>query len=369
MRDRTTQRIAAIGGAIALALAAVVGAAQKSDAPPPPAYGVEVLWEQPVAFSGAAHVIAGASFVFLVSAETGLAAYSPLDGHAVWSSSLTSALRPSAAGSHVAVVSNGSLHVLNHETQAPVWTADVGPNTSALFAVRNRFGAVIGQDIRLWSTDGSSNWHTTLPGAPVTRVVSHSGLLFVGVDDPSAGSALVALDDTTGAIRWQLALKTRPESLAATDDRLYFSGSDAALHSVRTTGQAGDEWRFPLLGAIGDPVADDRQVYFALRDNSIRAFERQGGSLRWDRPVAHRPAAGPMRMGSNLVVALANGAVVEILTSKDGPVVAPKVPVTRPPVRLQGAAISPDATRVFTLTIAGNTAQKLSAWGHPPEKH
>jgi hypothetical protein len=27
-------------------------------------------------------------------------------------------------------VSNGSLHVLHHETQAPVWTTEVGPNTS-----------------------------------------------------------------------------------------------------------------------------------------------------------------------------------------------------------------------------------------------
>ena len=369
MRDRRTQRIATIAGAIGLTLVGVAGSAQKPEAPPPPGTGLEVLWEQPVSFSGATHVAAGASSVFVVSAETGLSAFSPVDGRSLWSSSLTSALRPSVTGGQVAVVSNGSLHVLNlsNESQTPAWTADVGPTASAIFALHDRFGAVIAQEIRVWSPGGTSHWHTALPGMPVTKVASNSDALFVGVDDPSAGPALVALDKTTGAIRWQLPLKSRPESLTATDDRLFFGGADAALYSVLTTGATSDDWRFPLLGAIGDPVADDRQVYFALRDNSVRAFERGGGSLRWDRPLVHRPLTGPMRIGSNLAIALADGAVVELLT-KDGSVIAPKTTVTRPSVRLQAAALSPDATRVFTLTIAPSTLQKLSAWGHPPAK-
>ena len=362
-------RFPAVAGAIGLALMGVAFAAQTPETPPPPASGLEVLWELPVSFAGATNVAAGASLIFLVSAETGLSAFSSLDGHSVWSSSLTSTVQPAVTGSRVAVVSTKSLHVLNlnNETQTPAWTADVGEHTSSVFAMRDRFGAAIGQEIRVWSPDGAPSWRTALPGLPVTRVVSNLDMLYVGVDDPSAGAALVALDEKTGAIRWQLPLKARPESLAATGDRLYFSAADAALYSVRTTGEAGDDWRFPLLGAIGDPVADDRQVYFALRDNSVRAFEREGGSLRWDRPLVHRPMTGPMRMGSNLAIALANGAVVE-LHAKDGRVVAPRGPVSRPSVRLQGAAMSPDATRVFTLTIAVSTSQTLSAWGHPPAK-
>ena len=352
--------------AVTLAVAIVSGfTPSEQAAPAPPAPGLEVLWQTPVSVPGVPHMVAGDALIFLVSSEAPLSARAPVDGRSLWSSTLPSTLRPGIAGAHIGVVSNEMLHVLHQETGAVAWTIAVAATASAVFSFGKQFGVIDGAEMRAFTAAGTPGWRTALPGAPTTRVISRDGTLFVGVMELPATPWLVALDESTGALRWRIPLAARAESLSATDDRLYLSGADASLYAYRTTGQSGHAWRRALVGAIGDALADDRQVYFALLDNSVRGFERTGGAQRWDTPQAARPITGPLRVGSNLAIALTTGAVVE-LNPRDGRIVSPKAPLTVPAVRLQRAVTSADGTRVFALTIASNQSQTLTAWGHPP---
>jgi hypothetical protein len=71
-----------------------------------------------------------------------------------------------------------------------------------------------------------------------------------------------------------------------------------------------------------------------------------------------------MLLGANPVVALSTGYVVE-LSARGGQVRAPAKPITLPPARLQAAGLSSDGTSVFTVTIASDGSQTLTAWGRP----
>jgi hypothetical protein len=61
------------------------------------------------------------------------------------------------------------------------------------------------------------------------------------------------------------------------------------------------DWR---VGAdvTGAAVADDRRIYFAARDNMLRALDRGNGNLRWKRSLPSRTAGGPLRTGDVVIM-------------------------------------------------------------------
>jgi outer membrane protein assembly factor BamB len=354
--------LAFVAATVGLSLASVVGQEKpKPAAPAPPPPAPELLWRQTVAIPGVVRIAVAGPRIFLTSASAGLTVCSTEDGRTLWTAAEHSPLAPVALGTLVALVSEGVLHVWTQEDGARAWRADVDPAASLLFSFDDRLAVVSGFEVRTWRPTGTPDWRATLTGTPTTPFVFRNGLLFVGLDEP----ALVALDAATGAQKWRVPLRARPESLTATDDRLYLGATNATLYSYRTTGDPDAAWKFPRLpGAIGDPVTDDRHVYFALLDNSLRAFDLGGGAQRWSTGVGSRPVGGPMLLGANPVVALSTGYVVE-LSARGGQVRAPAKPITLPPARLQAAGLSSDGTSVFTVTIASDGSQTLTAWGRP----
>ena len=353
--------------ALALGSVAAQDATKPATPTPTPAVptGISVLWRRsPVPFKGPATLTAGSRSIFLNSSETGVGAFSIDDGKTLWSSDLVSDLPAVVTGTQIAVVSGESIHVLAQDTGVEVWRATIGPATSGLFTLGDRVGAVVASELRTWAANGTAGWRTTLPGMPTTRVILRDGLVYVGIDTP----ALVALDGATGVIRWQVALKARPLGLTATDDRLFFSDANATLNAYEIKPQAEPAWPpYHLIRAIGAPLVDDKHAYFALLDNSVRAFTRSGGTQRWSKVMTARPAAGPMRVGENLAVALTSGIVVE-LAWRDGAIIPSPTTAAASSDRLQAAAASPDNGRVYTFTIAGGNVRTLTAWGHPPAK-
>lgn len=344
----------------------------ESPAPTPP---FEILWQCPLPLPDDAKLVpslvVGDSFVFVASPDSGLTAHAPEDGHTVWSSALMPSLGPVLAGTRIATAANGALQVLSQRTGEPDWQSELEAGTAGIFAFADRFGAVAGTEMRAWLAAGSPAWRTSIGGIPVTPVVFRNGVLYVGLDEPS----IVAIDGDTGTVRWKVRLPAKPESLAATDDRLYFGAADATLYSYRTSGKHDAAWKFRLLRAIGQPIVDDRKVYFALLDNTVRGFERMGGTQRWSRVLPSRPLTGPLQAGASLVIALTTGQVVE-LSAVDGKIPVPTTPAApatpaapQSSVRLQAAAAARDGSRLYTVTIAKDYTRTLTAWGRRNEKH
>jgi outer membrane protein assembly factor BamB len=181
------------------------------------------------------------------------------------------------------------------------------------------------------------------------------GLLVFGTDQP----ALIAVDASSGTVRWTIPLASKPRALAATVERIYFGGEDGKLYSYPTDGKS-KPWVQNRILAIGPAAVDAKAVYFALLDNSVRAFSANHGPEQWDQPVESRPVTGPMRFGENLAVALTDGRVVELETKKGKPV-SPKTDAG-PAMRLLTAAVSSDGTRIYTVTIDGKKSLALVAW-------
>jgi hypothetical protein len=99
------------------------------------------------------------------------------------------------------------------------------------------------------------------------------------------------------------------------------------------------DWRWRTgADVIGRPVADDRYVYFVSLDNVLRAMNLITGGQQWMRPLPLRPAWGPAKAGSTIVVAglepplrafsQANGTAIGTLT---GVVAAPEAKADEAP--------------------------------------
>jgi hypothetical protein len=60
----------------------------------------------------------------------------------------------------------------------------------------------------------------------------------------------------------------------------------------------------------GSPAADDKRIYFASRDNMLRAVDRKSGNLRWTAGLSSRPAGGPLKITAGLVMPLVSSQIV-----------------------------------------------------------
>ena len=60
----------------------------------------------------------------------------------------------------------------------------------------------------------------------------------------------------------------------------------------------------------GTPVADDKRIYFASRDNIVRALDRKSGNLRWKADLGARPAGGPLRLNEALLMPLVSSQIM-----------------------------------------------------------
>lgn len=358
--------------AAVLAQGLALPAAQTPPKPAPAslAPALHVVWQHdltlpeavPENSKGAPRLSAGDSFYFLNSEVLGLTAYAADDGHEAWTSGHVSTLPSVPFGKHVAVASKGALIVLDQATGAVVWQVNVPGEPLSLFAFGDRVGVVVGKEILSWAGPGNPT-RTSLGAEAATRVVVRKGVLYVGLAEP----ALLAADATTGAVRWRIPLPARPQTLAASDDLLYLGAEDTRIYFYRTTGDPKWVKRRLLVATRGDPAVDERFVYFTFQDNSIRAFDRKGGSEQWSKELGSRPKSGPMILGSTLAVALETGAIVE-LTPKTGQILVPTEPPGLAEARLQSVALNADRSRLFTMATKKDESRIIVAWGHPVAK-
>ena len=69
------------------------------------------------------------------------------------------------------------------------------------------------------------------------------------------------------------------------------------------SGRSRLDWHWRTGGdVVGKPIADERYVYFVALDNVLRAMNQVSGGQQWMRPLPLRPAWGPIKAGSTIVV-------------------------------------------------------------------
>jgi outer membrane protein assembly factor BamB len=156
------------------------------------------------------------------------------------------------------------------------------------------------------AADGTLVWRRQL-GAPL---VSAPGPALDRLFLPLADNRLVALSLATGETIWERKLEAPIAALLALDDQLVF-GTTAKLMTSVDLARGRERWTWELGGDMaGRPAADDKHIYFAARDNTLRALDRKSGNMKWKAILPSRPAGGPLRLGDALLMPLVSKQIV-----------------------------------------------------------
>ena len=119
----------------------------------------------------------------------------------------------------------------------------------------------------------------------------------------SASEMLVALDATSGSVRWSAIVGGSFLSAPAAANGLIYVGVenrlaaiDAASGSVRWSGATGD-------GVWSTPTVHDGSVYVGSNDHRVYAFDAASGTPRWSAPTGDRVyTSAPVAVGTDVYV-------------------------------------------------------------------
>jgi len=156
------------------------------------------------------------------------------------------------------------------------------------------------------ASDGSPVWRRQL-GAPL---VAPPGPALDRLFLPLADNRVVALLLASGETVWERTFSAPATALLALEDQLVFGTTAKEVMSIDVA-RGRDRWRWTLGGDMaGSPAADDERIYFASRDNILRAVNRKSGNLRWKAGLSSRPAGGPLRLNDLLLMPLVSNQIL-----------------------------------------------------------
>lgn len=155
------------------------------------------------------------------------------------------------------------------------------------------------------AADGSLVWRQPL-GAPLATAPAPAlDRLFLPLADNRLVSVLLATGETT----WTRTLTSRVTGLLALDDQLVFGTAGREVVSVNLT-SGRERWSWGVGGDVsGRPAADDKRIYFAARDNVLRAVDRKSGNLRWSASLSSRPSGSPLPLPNTVLMPLVSSAI------------------------------------------------------------
>jgi outer membrane protein assembly factor BamB len=319
-------------------------------------------WQRDIESDDARYVAAGQNAVLVAGSESGLSALALDDGRVLWHEERTSTIRPIAAGTSFVVATAEGLEALDQKTGQTAWRVPRAPDAS--LTLQSSQQLILGVDdkgIQAWRFDGTPAWQRALPAPASSRVASSEDALVLGLQN----SELLAVDPTTGAVKWTAPLPAAITALTATGRELFAPGNDGALYAFRT--DAGLKrvwkWRHRAVTAVGGAAIGERFVFYTLGDNTLRAFDRDGGSQRWSFPLASRPFAGPLLLGTDIVVPLINGEVVQVV-AETGKARSEATKQAGKTALLTGDVAVFQGT-VYTLVTSGSTVTTVVAWRLP----
>jgi outer membrane protein assembly factor BamB len=232
-------------------------------------------------------------------------AYVPLKGELVavdlnrgtirWRRETTALFPPATGAGLVFTVSAEGIEAHEAQTGSTRWRVLLpgGPAAPLFYDTGWLLASTISGDLAAFrASDGTLVWRREFGAVLVSQPGPALDKLFL----PLADNRLVAVRLLTGETVWERTLPTRITALLALDDQLVFGTAAKEVKSVDVA-RGRDRWTRDLGGDMaGVPVADDKRIYYASRDNMLWAVDRKSGNLRWKQALSSRPAGGPLRM-------------------------------------------------------------------------
>jgi len=246
-------------------------------------------------------------------------AYVPLKGQLVavdlnrgtvrWRLDVATAFTPATGGGLVFTVSEQTIEARDAATGETKWRAPLPGGAAAPLYWDTGWllaSTTAGDLAAFRAADGTLVWRRQL-GAPLASAPGPAlDRLFL----PLADNRLVALQLETGATIWERKQSAPITALLALDDQLVF-GTDAKNMVSVDLARGRERWTWPLGGDVaGNPTADDKRIYFASRDNILRAVDRKSGNLKWKASLGSRPAGGPLRLNDLLLMPLVSNRII-----------------------------------------------------------
>lgn len=196
-----------------------------------------------------------------------------------WSVTVESPLvaPPSALGRRVFVpLRLGVVLAIDRETGRELWRASVLAQHAAAADQGRVVVATIDALIALDATTGATSWRIALKGAAVPPM-ARGGWVLVG----TASGDLLALRGADGTLVWRVALGAPLQSVPAIDgDRAYLALADGALVALDlTTGQVIWQQKLPAPGGAITPAGD--RLFVGCRDNFFYSIDARNGKRRW----------------------------------------------------------------------------------------
>lgn len=210
-----------------------------------------------------------------------------------WRIELTTALTPATGDGLVFTATGESIEARDAATGETKWRAALtGGAAAPLFFDHGWLIASTptGDLAALRASDGVVVWRKQLGSPLIARPGAALDRLFV----PLADSRLVSLVLATGETIWEHRLDSPITGLLALDDQVIYGTTKKKLSSVDLK-RGRERWTWDLGGDLaGIPSADEKRIYFASRDNLLRAIDRKSGNLKWKVDLGARPAGGPL---------------------------------------------------------------------------
>ena len=283
-----------------------------------------------------------------------LVAYELVTGAQMWMVTAQPIMQPAAGGGLLYLLEAGILRALRVADGSLVWQIPFS-ETLAVPPVWDNGWLIVastaGEIGALRAADGQLIWRRDIKSPAHARPALAADRVYI----PTSDHRIVALRVETGEPVWERRLGGAPNDILALSTRLYVGSEDNFFYCVMGADGRVD-WRWRTGGdVIGVPIADERHVYFVGLDNVLRALNLVSGGQQWMRPLPARPAWGPVRAGSTIVVT-GRSATLLAFDVKDGAAVG-----TLTGVLVPSTTVAPEPELDPDAAVPGDTPALVDA--------
>ena len=232
-----------------------------------------------------------------------------LDSGAIrWTLDQSTAFTPATGENLVFTVSDQIIEARDAATGASKWKTPL-PGGAAMPLYYDTgwllASTTAGDLLALRASDGTIVWRRQL-GAPLSGAPGPAlDRLYLALED----RRLVSVMLNTGETIWSRTMPARVTSMLALEDQLVVGTAAKRFVSIHLR-SGRERWGWDVGGDIsGLPTADEDHIYFASRDNILRALSRGSGNLRWKANLGSRPAGGPLRAPGSVLMPMVSSEI------------------------------------------------------------